>query len=155
MVKPVYVFRIRPDANSRLSIQVEVYRDANVLRRISRAEGRKRSMTLGLIGECLGVAEWRRGRKTQLFAIVRLTKEDLTMSTITHEAFHATARWAERRGLKAIPVSGEPSNINGPRMGGGIEEHCAKVHHTICRKIVVKLQQHKLLPYDKKPIHND
>ena len=151
---PVAVFAIRPEHGSRLSVQVEVYETADSMRRVVRAEARrerKPTRTRGLQGMCLGVTVLRRGRRTPRFAILRIPKAHLTMSTITHEAFHATCRWAERRGHGAIPVDGSdgPTNMDGrARVIAplSLEERAATVHDALCRRIVIECRRRKLLP---------
>lgn len=152
IVRPV-TFRIRPERKSRLSLQVEIYPTVGAMRRIVRAEGKrdnKPSRTRGLVGMCQGVTERRRGRRTGLFAIVRIPKQYLQMSTITHEAFHATCRWVERRGHRAIPVdhSDGPSNLV-PRRGwvklSSLEERAATVHDEICRRLVIECRRRQLV----------
>lgn len=153
--KPIRIFHVRPEAGSRLSVAIEIYRTAGEMRLTVKDENRrhgfKRSRTRGLVGETVGVTVYRnrtgRPRRTlPLFAIVRFPKEHLTMSTITHEAFHATMRWAERKRIQSIPTGGDrQSNITSPRYVATVEEQCATVHDTLCRKIVVQLRRFKLV----------
>lgn len=145
---PIRVFRIRPEPRSRLSIQVEIFRTVGEFRAFNREEdrqyGQRVQRTRGLVGMCMGVTERRRQRKTGLFAVIRLPRRHLTMSTITHEAFHATCRWAERRGILMIPTNNPDHDIW--KRASSIEERCATVHDTICRKIVTQLNRHRLIP---------
>jgi len=133
---------------------VEVYATARDFRQVVKAEavesGASRWRTRGLVGECAGVTV--RKTKSQricsgLFAILRFPKRHLTMSTITHEAFHATMRWAERRRIAAIPTAGNASNISGQRTlrrVASIEERAAMVHDELCRRIVRECNRRKL-----------
>lgn len=133
---------------------VEVYRTIGEFRHAVRAENRwfgyQRSRTRGLIGQTIGVDVWRhehgRKRKLSCFAIMRFPKAHLTMSTLTHEAFHATMRWANRRRIPAIPTEGGVSNITYGRYVTSTEERCATVHDRLCRLLVVALTKRRLLP---------
>lgn len=152
-MKPIATFHVRPERRSRLAVRVEIFDTVGAMRQLVRREDRRdgrRSRTRGLVGMCQGVTVRIKGRKTGLYAVVRIPKPHLTMSTITHEAFHATCRWAERRGLTAIPVdgSGGPSNMT-PRDGwiplGSVEERAATVHDELCRRMVIHLRRLKLV----------
>jgi hypothetical protein len=68
------------------------------------------------------------------------------MATITHEAFHATMRWAHRRGFDAVPAKPDVSNITGFVKNASLEERAATVHDNLCRRIVIELQRRDLLP---------
>lgn len=151
----IVAFFLRPERGSRLSVGVEVYRTTGEFRQAVRAEnhwfGFKRSRTRGLVGQCVGVEVWRYGthgesRKHPCFAIVRFPKRHLTMSTLTHEAFHATMRWANRRRIAAIPTEGGPSNSTSGRVVTSTEERCAVVHDNLCRRLVIALRRRGLLP---------
>ena len=147
---PIRVFHVRPDCRSRLRLRVEIFRTTTEFRQAIRAEdrafGRQPIRIRGLVGACTGVTERHQGRIADLFAIVRLPRRHLTMSTITHEAFHATLRWAARQQIPAIPTAGGPSNLHTAGRAVSVEERCAIIHDTICRKIVWNLNRFKLLP---------
>lgn len=153
--KPIATFFLRPERGSRLTVGVEVYRTLGDFRQAVRVEnqwfGFKRSRTRGLIGQTVGLEVWRnwkkgRERKQPCFAIMRFPKRHLTMSTLTHEAFHATMRWANRRKILAIPTEGGESNITYGRYVTSTEERCATVHDNLCRLLVIQLTKRGLLP---------
>lgn len=150
-MKPACVFNVSVEPRSRLSVIVEIYRTTGEFRRTARAEAKRartRYRTRGLVGMCCGVTI--RGRKSRRvfpqFAIIRIPKNHLTMTTITHECFHATMRWAERRGIRAIPTGGGPSNMRPYMRDLSIEERAATVHDRLCRRVVRQLERRGLLP---------
>ncbi len=146
---PIRSFNLRPDRRSRLSLRVEIYRTTTEFRAVTRGEdlkySKRASRTRGLAAECLGVTERtkRTKRLTGLFAIIRIPKPHLTTSTITHEAFHATMRWARRAGIQDVPTD-IPEKDRWKR-NASIEERCAIIHGEICRKIVLQCYRFKLI----------
>lgn len=147
-MKPLAVFRIRPEAKSHLSVQVEVFRTVKGFQAHERQEDRRdgrRRRTRGLVGVTLGIVERRPSRRlTGLFATIRIPRSHLTMATITHEAFHATMRWAARRRIAAIPTQSNLSNLTDLRHLS-VEERCAIVHDTMCAKMVRQLRRRHLI----------
>lgn len=150
--RPVATFFIHPEPSRLLTVGVEVFRTVGEFRAFVRAESRAirlRSRTRGLVGQCVGIDVTRRGRRHPCFAILRFPRQHLTVSTLTHEAFHATMRWAQRRNIPAIPTMSTVSNITDrhrPTYVTSLEEQCATVHDRICRELVLALQAHELLP---------
>lgn len=153
--RPMTAFYVRVGPKSRLSVRVEVFRTTTEFRAAVRAEneslGLKHYRTRRLIGECVGVSCYRghkqKRRLTGCFAWVRFPKKYLTMSTITHELFHATVRWAERVGLEAIPTGHQdgPTNMEPGNRVDNIEERCASIHDYLCRAVVVQLNKRLLI----------
>lgn len=143
---PIAVFRIRPRRNQSLALQVEVYANIRSLRSSliheDKIHGLRRVSTKGLVGCVTGVIERCKGRKTGLFAIMRLSKTNLTMATLTHEAFHATMRWAERVNIQYVPTGSGGGN----KPSSSTEERLATVHDSICRMMVHELTKAGLLP---------
>jgi hypothetical protein len=147
--KPLAAFYIRPDKRSRLSVLVEVYPTIAAFRTAERVEAQqngRRYRTRGLIGSCAGVTVRNNGRKAGVFANLRFPRQHLTMSTITHEAFHATMRWAERQRITSIPTIGAArSNMTWPSVST-VEERCAGFHDSLCRRIVWECDRRGLFP---------
>lgn len=136
----------------RIDLRVEVYATLADLRKVVRADhaaGHERSVVRGLLGYCVGVQEYyrdRRGRRrrTPTCAIIRLSRTCLGMETITHEAFHATLRWAERIGITSLPTDDCTSNLTAgiaDRHNTSPEETLAGVHGRICRLLVTALRR--------------
>lgn len=150
-------FAVYPMPGKRdLRVRVEIYASREDIQRVVRAEGRIggfRMRTRGLVAMCTGWEE-RRGpqhgrRRLPTFAILRIPKDDLRMSTITHEAFHATMRWAQRVGIREINTHGNNNgnnNMRWPRPVATDEERCAEAHEQICRQIVVWAERLGFLP---------
>lgn len=139
--RPVAAFVIRPGHRSRLHALVEVYASVSAFRRRVREDAKTDGTpmrTRGLVGCCYGVTERDRKtkRKTGLFAILKFPRQHLTMSTLTHECFHATMRWAERKGLGAIETKAGRSNMRQPTAPLSLEEQCATVHDRLCAGLV-------------------
>lgn len=153
-INPIHEFHIRPERGSRLSVKVEVYKSLTALRRMDRLErrcatGKRRVPNQTIVGQCIGVSEFLRKedgsrRKTSLFAIVRLARGCTNTATITHEAFHATMRWAARRGATSISTIGTPTDRH-KASAQSMEERCANVHDEMCRRIVNELHRRKVL----------
>ena len=137
--RPLHYFRVRPSRRSRLFVHVEVYRTVGDLRRASDCDSRlagKRFNARGMVGQCVAIEE-RRKRDHRLlggFAIVRLAARYCGTTTITHEAFHATCRWAARKRLTLdLSCSMTRAMIARP------EERMATAHDALCRGIVHRL----------------
>lgn len=133
---PCVVFAVRPERGARWRVVVEVYSTQADLTAVSRIDGalsvpRRRVRGGRLYGECLGITERVRGRRTPTVALVRLCAPHLGIATVTHEAFHATCRWAERRGYPLMPTDG--------RDGSWLEERLASVHDECTRRIYNEL----------------
>jgi len=147
---PIARFRVRPEKRKRLSVEVLIFTGLRDFRRHIRHDDwkykTKRSRTRGLLGHCCGVTERRGRRKTGLVAVISMPQQQLTMGTITHEAFHATMRWADRKGFASVPLNGEHiSNMRHGQKVTSIEEQCATVHDAICRRIVSECRRRGLL----------
>ena len=102
--RPLHYFRARPSRRSRLFAHVEVYRTLGDLRRASDCDSRlsgKRWSARHIVGQCVALEERSRRDRRLLggFAIIRLAVPHCGTTTITHEAFHATCRWAARKRL--------------------------------------------------------
>lgn len=143
-------FRIRPQRRSFLSCQVEVWPDAKSFRNRIRVLSQWDHVRVrGLMAATFGCRLHRRRpgraeRLTGVFAVLVFSQKDLGMATLTHEAFHATMRWAERKGWTAIPLHLGHGNIDRKRVNS-IEEQCAKAHDNICRRLVIELRRHKVI----------
>lgn len=102
--RPVACFRVRAERRSRLCAYVEVYRTRGELRQASRLDygiTKRLYNSRTIVAQCAEVFARRRGRRTPEFAIIRLTAKSRTRD-ISHECFHATLRWAARRGIYGI-----------------------------------------------------
>lgn len=78
-------------------------------------------------------------------AEIHIPRRYLSIGTITHEAFHATCRYMERRGGLAIPITGNVTNMD-PGEPESPEEHAAKVLDGLCTRISLQLYRRKLYP---------
>jgi hypothetical protein len=99
-------FHVRPRKGSWLSIRIEVFPTLGsfraAVRRMNRTYGFKQH-TRRLMGFCFGVERTTLGgHRTGLCAVIQVPRSSLKTSTLTHEAFHATLRWAERKGYTEI-----------------------------------------------------
>lgn len=127
--RPAHYFRVRVSRRSRLFIHVEVYQTQPEL--VGASQWDRTGWTPPrLSAQCVEIVV--RGQRSKRlrpdFAIIRLTAASRT-GDITHEAFHATLRWARRQGVTALPIA---SAGGGPRQTSALEERCARVHETIC-----------------------
>ena len=140
-VQAEFVFRVYPEQRSRLHIRVLVYWTVADLRRAMR-EVRGRCDTSGVLGFCRGVLiRTNRGRTRPVFAEIGLTFSSRT-TVITHEAYHATCRWAARRKLAPLSFTLQGADVKGQSL---IEERLAETHDAICRGIVHNLYRLNVL----------
>lgn len=152
----LHAFPVYPRPKGRLYIRVEIYATCEALQQAVRAEARvggTRYRTRGLIAMVAGLTE-RRGptynhELLPCFAIMRLPATHLTMSTITHECFHATMRWAARVGIAVLDTNGTANgnnNLKWPVPVQTAEEDCATAIDEIARQIVWRCTRLKLIP---------
>lgn len=150
--KPAHYFRIYAGPDRRgLFVHVEVYRTVGDLRRTVRADRHLKDdgqpyRTRGLVGMCTGIVERRllTKRKCASFTVVRLAANACRTATIVHEMFHATCRWAERRGIASLPLANTPKP-RGTKRYDCDEERMATVHDRLCRQLINRLFDVKVL----------
>jgi hypothetical protein len=140
------VFYVKPEQGSALNVRVEIFRNLTTMRAFCKLRDRqfkqweKRSKPRSFkrtIGQCEG-SRWyytSNSRIVPTFAIIRLAKGYTATSTVTHEAFHALLRFAQRRRIPFIRTGGKDVN----------EERFAHALDTMVESIARGLKRRKLI----------
>lgn len=138
-----------------VDIRVEVYANLRELRDVVKRENAEADVsyvTSQLFAYCTGVDEYMRrpgGRRwrTKTCAIIRFARTKLGTETLTHEAFHATMRYAQRVGIALTDVADADNRTSNLARGvkdrhrASPEETLAGCHGRLCRLIVTALRR--------------
>ena len=130
--RPAHYFRVHTSRHARVFLHVEVYTTRQQLIAASRFDRCGVTTSSKLSAQCVEiiVRGTRDKRLRPDFAVVRLTAQSRS-GDITHEAFHATLRWAARQGMDQIALSWSGGQPNRPRLVDVTEERLALVNETI------------------------
>ncbi len=143
---------LRPDPKSRLQVRVFIYpslvemrravvRTDRIMRTVN-ANTRRSGPTRRLQGICYGLVERghvsRRVRPT--FAMILLSRTCLGIGTLSHEVWHATCRYLDRRKIRPYRTDFER-----PQEDQDLEERAARAHDEMMQQLVRGLYRKKVL----------
>ncbi len=142
--KPKAGFFIKPSRYSRLRVIVLVFRTVKEFRRYVWVDARRNGSsvrTKHLLACCLGAR-----RRSDDVCVILLPERHLRVETISHEVFHATCRWFQRRYGQACDFdsSGAQSNMRPGNVRTSLEERFAIAHGRLCASLVREARRHKL-----------